>query len=58
MEYYGNKHKGGVRGHFYHVFDTVSVEPFFSPFSSLNAVVAYDPSLQPLYYNLPEGAEV
>ncbi|KAG1725361.1 uncharacterized protein EDB91DRAFT_1239861 [Suillus paluster] len=34
MEYYGNENEGGVKGHYYHVFNT------------------------PLYYKLPEGAQV
>lgn len=33
MEYYGNNREGGVRGHFYHVFNTVSMTTSLTGFS-------------------------
>lgn len=42
-----------MRGHFYHVFDTVS-----GGCDSCMEVTGLIVSLQPLYYKLPEGAEL
>ncbi|EGO24579.1 hypothetical protein SERLADRAFT_369838 [Serpula lacrymans var. lacrymans S7.9] len=49
MEYYGNNNEGGVNGHFYHVFNTVS-QP-----DTVHTMVS-DIWMQPLYYDIPEGA--
>jgi hypothetical protein len=46
MEYYGSEEEGGVNGHFYHVFNTVS-------FSSEALTVSSDTTRQPLYYKIP-----
>jgi hypothetical protein len=50
MEYYGNERQGGVNGHFYHVFNTVSLH------ATGGVNLRLITPLQPLYYNLPEDA--
>jgi hypothetical protein len=51
MAYYGDENQGGVNGHFYHVFNTVS---FFE--APVEGLVAYLFLFQPLYYKIPEDA--
>jgi hypothetical protein len=52
MEYYGNENGGGVNKHYYHVFNTVRLSSVTSSFYRLIF------HRQPLYYKLPEGAQV
>lgn len=50
-EYHGDEQGGGVNGHYYHVFDTVSESDRLPELNS-------EPLVQPLYYKLPEDAQV